>query len=122
MIIRALDSDGDMTFGKGKQNYLTGQDAIAENIKTRLLCFLNDCVWDMSTGIDWFTYLRRPGNQDRITLAVRNTLIKSYGVLRINSVSVNVSNRKLFIAYNINTIFTSNFAATLHNFEHLLLN
>lgn len=36
MITRALDKNNDWTFGNSQQNYLTGKDAIAQNIKTRL--------------------------------------------------------------------------------------
>ena len=122
MIIRNLDRDGDILFGQGKQNYLVNNEAIALNIKTRLLSFLNNCVWDMTSGIDWFTFLRKPGNQTQITLAVRATILKSFGVVKINNLSVNFNGRKLSLSYNIDTIFTSNFSAQLQNLQEMLLN
>jgi hypothetical protein len=122
MIIRALDSNGDITFGMGIQNYLTGQAAVAENIKTRILSFLNNCVWDMQSGIDWFTYLKQPANSAQIELAVKAVILQSYGVISVNSMSISMNGRNLSLSYNINTIFTINFAATLNNLGTLLQN
>ena len=122
MIIRALDSNGDITFGLGCQNYLTGQAAIALNIKTRILSFLNNCVWDMQAGIDWFTFLKQTANAAQVELAVKATILQSYGVISVNSVSVSTTGRNISLSYNINTIFTSNFAATLNNIATLATN
>lgn len=123
MIIRNLDSDGDMTFGQGKQNYLTGQNAIALNIKTRLLCFLNNCVWDMASGIDWFTYLRKPGYKNQIVLAVKSVILQSFGVVKVNQVSVSalgVQPRSLALSYNVTTVYSSNFSAELSNLQEMI--
>ncbi len=113
MIIRALDKNGDWTFGQGKQNYLSGQQAIAQNIKTRLLCFLNNCPWDMAAGIDWITLLGKTNTATQIQLNVRTRLLQSFGVLRINTLSVSFRNRELSLAFNIDTIFTKNFTQQL---------
>lgn len=109
MIIRALDTNGDWTFGQGKQNYLSGQQAIAQNIKTRLLSFLGNCPWDMTAGIDWITLLGKTNTMTQIQLNVRSIILQSYGVLRINSLSVSFTNRQLSLSFNIDTIFTSQF-------------
>ena len=122
MIIRALDTNGDITFGLGAQNYLTGQQAIALNIKTRILSFLNNCVWDMQAGIDWFTFLKQSANAAQVQLAVKAVILQSYGVISVNNVSVNTSGRNISLSYNINTIYTSNFSATLSNIATLAAN
>jgi len=122
MIIRALDTNGDITFGLGVQNYLTGQQAIAMNIKTRILSFLNNCVWDMQAGIDWFTFLKQSANAAQVQLAVKAVILQSYGVISVNNVSVNSSGRNISLSYNINTIYTSNFSATLSNIATLAAN
>lgn len=115
MIIRALDSNGDWTFGQGKQNYLSGQKAIAQNIQTRILCFLNNCPWDMAAGIDWITLLGKTNTATQIQLNVRTRLLQSFGVLRINTLSVSFVNRRLSLSYNIDTIYTDNFTQELQN-------
>ena len=113
MIIRALDSNGDWTFGQGKQNYLSGQKAIAQNIQTRLLCFLNNCPWDMGAGIDWITLLGKTNTATQIQLNVRTIILKSFGVIRLNTLSVSFVNRRLALNWNIDTIFTQDFIQKL---------
>lgn len=109
MIVRALDSNGDWTFGQGKQNYLSGQQAIAQCIQTRTLSFLNNCPWAMSFGIDWITLLGKTNTLTQIQLNVRSMILQTFGVLRINYLSVSFINRQLSMVFNIDTIFTKNF-------------
>jgi len=116
MIIRALDVNHDWTFGKGKSNYLNQQLAIAENVQTRLLSFLNDCYFDLDAGIDWFNLMGTMGVTDQeIELTCRAVILQSYGVVKVNSISINRNrtSRNIYITYNIDTIFTSQFSQTL---------
>ena len=53
MIIRALDADGDVVFGRGIQDYLQNNDAIALNIKTRLMSFFGNCFFYVDAGVYW---------------------------------------------------------------------
>ena len=115
MIIRALDTNGDWTFGLGKQNYLFNQKAIMLNISTRLYEFVNDSFWNQNAGIDWARLLGTPGTQTELTLTVRSVVLQSFGVTAINSISsiYDEDTRNLVISMNINTIFTSNFGVQL---------
>ena len=115
MIIRALDTVGDWTFGLGKQNYLFTQSAIVENIQTRLYEFINDAFWDMSSGLDWTRLLGTPGTQQEITLSCRSIILQSYGVTAVNSIasSLDSTTRNLILSFNINSIYTSNFSVQL---------
>lgn len=115
MIVRALTPDHDFTFGKGTENYLFGQAAVAENIQTRILSFLNNCFFDMAAGIDWFTYLGVPNKNQEIILRVRAIILQSYGVVSVNSIQLNAVNatRRAVLTYNINTIYTKNYTQTL---------
>ena len=123
IIIRALDSLGDWTFGLGKQNYLSTQKAINLNIQTRLLEFLNNAFWNMDAGMDWTRLLGTPGTKQEITLSSRSIILNSYGVNSVNSISIvySRSTRNIILSYNINTIYTSNFNAELQvNLAQLL--
>ena len=113
MIIRALDINGDATFGLGKQNFLTNNNAIGENVQTNLYCFLRDCYFDIQKGVDWLRFFSVPTSQQEITLSVRGIILLCYGVTSINKLDVSVVNRKIFITGNINTIFTSQFQLNL---------
>ena len=113
MIIRALDSTGDATFGQGKQNFLSGQNAVAENIQTNLYCFLRDCYFDIQKGIDWLRFFSVPTTSQEVTLSVRGIVLLCFGVTGINSLSVSLIDRKVNISMNVSTIFTSNFQYNL---------
>ena len=113
MIIRALDTSHDWTLGIGKNNYLFGQKAIVENIETRLLSFFHDCFFDMNAGVDWFRLLGTKTTEQEIILSCRRVILQSYGVVRVNSISVAYTGRNLSLIYNIDTIFTSAFSQNL---------
>lgn len=112
MIIRNLTPDGDWTFGHGRQDYLVREAAIALNIRTRLICFLNDCFWALSFGIDWWnlTGAKNPAAQIGIVLQCRLMIANAEGVIRINTVdaATDVRTRRLVVSYDVDTIYTRN--------------
>lgn len=120
MKIRALDSTGDWQFGQGLASYNTGQNAIVEDIQTRLYSFLNDVFWAMAFGVDWWNLLssKNPAAQNGIILQTRNMILgapggySSFGVTGINSMEAyeNVQTRNLILQYNIRTIYTTSYA------------
>ncbi len=111
MIFRALGTDNDWTFGKGNENYLRGQDAVAANIRTRLLSFLNNCFFDTNAGVDWILYLGSLNKQDELVLRARVVILQSYGVVSVNSIAFNLNRvtRQGVLTYNINTIYTAQY-------------
>lgn len=100
MRFRALDENGDWTFGKGRNNYLKDNQALMLNIKTRLLEFLNDCFWDMDKGIDWWTLLGGK-NLKSILVDVQRTILRSYQVKKIVKLDYKLDNRSLRIELSI---------------------
>ena len=114
MIIRSLDSGHDWNFGQGKESYLGNNDAVAENVQTRLLSFKNDCFFAMGAGIDWVRLLGSKNTLQEILLTVRSVILASYGVTKVNSISPSVdANRALKVTYNIDTIFTKQISQTI---------
>lgn len=108
MIFRSLDGEGDWNFGKGKESYLTDNNAIAMNIQTRLLSFFRDCWFDPDAGIDWLRLLGSKSTEQEIILNIRGTILQSYGVNRVNSIALQHSGRSVIISYDIDTLFTQN--------------
>lgn len=112
MVFREISAYNDWSFGQGRNSYLTKERAIAANIKTRLLFFLNDCFFAMSTGIDWWNLLgtKNPAAQNNILIQTRQVIASSEGVVKINSVEVNFdsASRNLTIKYNIDSVFSRN--------------
>lgn len=109
MKIRALDTSGDWVFGQGKGSYLTGLDAIIQDIDTALHIFLGECFWAMNFGVDWFNLIgaKAPQAQQNIILQCREVISTREGVTRINSVNVTFENfrRSLSITYDISTVY-----------------
>ena len=104
---RALDSNGDWVFGTGISAYLTGNLEIAQNIKTRLSSFLNDCFFDTTAGVNWL-YLLGSKNQAALNLAVGAVILNTPNVtggLEL-SVTYNAQTRNVSIVYNVTTVYS----------------
>jgi len=112
MSFRALDKNGDWTFGAGVNNLLVGRDEIAANLRTRLLSWVGNCFFDTAAGIDWVN-LRDKGTQDALTSAVKTMILQTDGVIHLNSLSVSYVKRAVFITANIDTIYSRNFTLAL---------
>jgi hypothetical protein len=110
MIVRALDANGDWTFGKGKNDYLVNREALKQILHTRLLSFLGDCFFALTAGIDWFNLL---GSKDRLalSLAVNATILNTpqnvvTGILQKNF-EVDERTRQVTLEYNVQSIYGS---------------
>jgi len=106
MRVRALDINGDWTFGKGQNDYKTGLDALIQEIQTKVLCFLGDCFFDLATGLDWFSLL---GGKDQVALnlAVSARILNVEGVTGVKNVSVNLesTSRNITVTYQVQSVF-----------------
>lgn len=109
---RGITNSNDWTFGLGVGTYFTRQQAIAADIKTALLFFLNDCFFAMTTGVDWWNLLgaKNPAAKNNILLQTRQVIITREGVVQINSVNATVDprTRRATIVYNIDTVYSRN--------------
>lgn len=100
MRFRNLDINGDWCFGKGRNSYLSGNQALMLNIKTRLLEFLGDCFWDTEKGIDWWVLL---GGKDlkSIIASIQRVILRSANVKRIVELDYTLTNRKLYVKVSV---------------------
>lgn len=109
MKVRAIDSSNDWQFGKGLSDYKKDIQSINQNLKTRLQCFLGDCFFDTTSGIDWFNLL---GSKDRLSLnlAISTTISNTEGVTSIIQLSTNLDSatRKITITYEVSTVYSKN--------------
>lgn len=116
-IFRGITSSNDWTFGLGVGTYFTKQQAIAADIKTALLFFLNDCFFAMNVGVDWWNLLgaKNPAAKNNILLQTRQAIITREGVVRINSVdaTVDVRTRRITVTYSIDTLYSRNVSGSV---------
>lgn len=104
---RSLDASLDWTWGSGRQNYATLENAINFDIATALRVFLGEIFWDTSFGVDWWNLL---GGKDEqaIILQTRRVIITREGVQRITSLIPRLDRRtrNLNLTYRIDTKYT----------------
>lgn len=107
MIVRALAGSGDWTFGKGLNDYKSGNAAVAQTIQTRLLSFLGDCFFDQGAGINWFQFLGSK-NQIGLNLAVSAVILNTENVISLVQLSINLnSQRQCSISYTVQTTYST---------------
>lgn len=108
MIVRALDSEQDWTFGRGKNDYLKDNYAIAQSIKTRLQSFLGDCFFDLEAGVDWWNLLGSK-NLTGLNLSIKSIILNTSGVTTLVELSTSLdNNRNLSVVYSVNTVYSEN--------------
>lgn len=112
MKFRNLDSDGDWTFGKGKHNYVSEQEALKLNVKTRLLEWVNDCFFNMTAGIDYLNRLDK-GQRQNLENDIKSIILNSEGVTEITSFYTTLVSRVFTAQYQVKTIYSKTFIDTL---------
>ncbi|HHH1326049.1 TPA: hypothetical protein ACPZHP_001402 [Yersinia enterocolitica] len=107
MIVSALDKNNDWTFGRGRQNYITGGIAIAQKVKTRVRSFSNDNPLNMNDNIDWLYLLSEKNTEQETLREIERVVLATDGVMRIIelSMTVNKSTRHQLIELRIETVF-----------------
>jgi hypothetical protein len=107
MIVRGIDAEGDFLFGKGRNDYKRDNDAIGQNLVTRLRSFLGDCFFDVEAGLDWYNLLGFK-NQLAVNLAVRTAILNTEGITKLIELSMVLSqNRNLTITYSADTVYST---------------
>lgn len=114
MIIRKVDATNDWTFGKGLSNYAKDEEAINQNIKSRLLSWLGDCFFAPDEGVDWRGRLD-VGQQEALQQELKAVILQSSGVVGVANVSAvfDSSSRFIRITYNVETIFGNAFQSAV---------
>ena len=123
MRVRAIDGTNDWLFGKGQNDYKTGNDAIAQAIKTELQSILGNCFFALNDGIDWMNLLGSK-NLNLLQVAIAAKICTIDGVVSLNSLVVLLDdNRNAFIEWNVNTIYSQgvNGNTTVNNYGAFIL-
>lgn len=111
--VRGLDKNGDWTMGNSLANYKLNDNAILQNVQTRLKSLKNDFFLDTEHNIDWFGILGEINNQDFVLNEIYRVTLATDGVISVEDVNVTtVDSRKAtievkFISENNTEILTS---------------
>lgn len=77
--VRRLDANGDVMLGRGLASYLTGEDAVAQRLRSRLLLILGEWFVDTSAGVPWF---QEEGSDAQPILGVPRNLAYAEAVIK----------------------------------------
>lgn len=105
MKVRRNTAAGDWSYGRGLADYATGEDAIRQNLVTRIKSFANDWFLDTEAEIDWFDLLGRKGTQDEIKRELERVAIATEGVVRVDKIELTKTSRTATITMQVTTIF-----------------
>lgn len=115
MSFRNLDENSDWCFGRGKNDYIKGNEEIGLNIKTRLLSWVNDCFFARNAGIDWLNRLGFKNQKALLEADLKTLILKSKGVTSLKNIDIvyNNVNRSFSATYTIMTIYSKEYTDTL---------
>lgn len=113
MLVRAISNNQDSSsrnwvFGRGYSSYKSGQTAIAQDVKSALLEFENDCYWALQNGIDWLTRLGFHNQKEALDNDVITTIQNRDGVINIENFESQVIDRAYLAQSQIYTIYSEN--------------
>lgn len=94
-------ADGDYSFGNNMQDYLDGQEAIAQAIKTKVLLFYGEWWEDISQGIPMFQSIIGQSNKRNVTNALELLLedrVKEVpGIAVVNEITSTITDRTISV-------------------------
>lgn len=107
MRYRALDADGDYTFGQGAQNFLVNSPAcVGQAVLTRLKLMRGEWFLDQSVGMPYSTEVFVEGGRLTADQAARAVILGTQGVSSIENYSSSfTANRAWIVSAVINTIY-----------------
>jgi hypothetical protein len=116
MKFRGIDSAGDWMLGQGLGSYAQESAALALDIAARIRERKGECFFAPGDGVD-YTNLLDKGKQAAFENAMSNCIMQTTGVVQINSLVVDFDRRTraITLTYDIQTIYSRSYKATLDN-------
>lgn len=107
MRYRALDINGDYTFGQGSSEFLVNSPAaVAQAVRTRLLLATEEWFLDQAEGTPYSTGILGTGTQPIYDQIIQERILNTVGVQAIvDYASVLNSSRELIVAATISTVY-----------------
>ncbi|WP_169753526.1 hypothetical protein [Campylobacter mucosalis] len=104
MRVRAIDKDHDWLIGHETQS-----KAIAQNVRTAILCLFNDWFLEPDSGIKWSEYLTKNPNLTALNSDIKNAVLNVQGVVSIDSYNLVLNTeRKATISLSYTDIYGQN--------------
>jgi len=116
MRYRALDANGDYTFGRGQGNFLINSPAcVAQAVQTALLLKQGEWFLDTTVGVPYDTKVLGYGTSSTYDLTIREAILNVEGVTAITSYSSSrdPKTRRLTINATISTKYGATTISTV---------
>lgn len=105
MRVRALDGNWDFKFGQGKQCYASESLATAYDVKQKILCWYNDCFFDMQSGIDYKNLLGSKNGKNELDNSVKKILVVQPDIVEITHFESYIQDRKYHLTARFKTVY-----------------
>lgn len=108
MRYRALDENGDYSFGQGSTNFLVNSpEAVAQLVTTRLKLWTGEWFLDTTEGTPYQSQVLGTGTASTRDLAIRERILETQGVTGITDYAsiVDPTTRAFTCAATIDTIY-----------------
>lgn len=108
MIVRKLNMEGDMLFGQGLSNFAKDSEAVAQNVRTRLLLVLSE--WFLNTE-DGTPYLEnifiKPAQLSLVEATLKARIVETEDVAELNEFELlfDSAERTATISAKVRTIY-----------------
>lgn len=106
---RALGENNEPQWGQGRANYISDQDAVGQNIRTRLLLFKNEWWSDREDGTPWWQGILGTSSKglQAINLILQSRILATPFVTGIQNLqsSIDTSKRSLNFFCEVQTQF-----------------
>lgn len=104
-------TNGDYTFGRREQNFVSDIDAVAQAVRTNLLLLQGEWWEDKEKGLPLFQrILGQPGVPDSVRAAdllVQDVILQTAGVIRIKNLQSSYANRAYQFTCEVDTVYGS---------------
>jgi hypothetical protein len=105
MIVRALDNNGDWTYGNSF--FKRKDDAVMQSIKTKLQSWKGDCFFDLQAGVDWTNIIgSKSANNKALAIAdIKRVIAQIDAIITIDLDFDILKDRSLTVSYTVTTIY-----------------
>ncbi len=111
MRYRRLDENWDYCFGRGKQNYISGLNAVVQAIKSRLLLLYQEWWEDQEDGLPlWEEILGSSGSEEHrkvVDIIIRDRISGTEGVLAVTEYESSYENRQYIFQATVESVYGS---------------
>lgn len=105
MRVRTLDKNWDFQFGRSKQDYADESLGVAYDVKQKILCWYNDCFFDMTAGIDYKNLLGAKNSKKEIDNSVKKIIITNPDIAEMTYFESSITDRKYTATIRFKTIY-----------------